>query len=85
MAMGLSTYRQRARTEIAIGTWGSGCAGLLFLISGIVDFFTDGAGTWISSLGCMVGIGTIAVILIRGYLADVTMRARKAFRKLRRN
>jgi hypothetical protein len=83
--MGLSTYRQRARIEIEIGLWGSLCAALLFLISGIADFFTDQDVTWISALGCVVGIGTIATIVIRAWLSESTLRARKALRKLRRH
>ena len=81
--MGLSTYRQRARVEIEIGTWGSLGAALLFFTSGIVDYFTDEDVTWISTLGCLVGVGTIASILIRAHLANATMRARRALRRLR--
>jgi hypothetical protein len=82
--MGLSTYRHRARIEIEIGTWGSLCSLLLFLICGIAAQFTDRDVTWISGLGCVIGLGTIAAILIRGYLSDATLRGRKALRKLRR-
>jgi len=54
-------------------------------MSGIVAQFTDKDVTWISGLGCMIGLGTIAAILIRGYLSEATVRDRKAFRKRRRN
>jgi hypothetical protein len=83
-AMGLSTYRHLSRTEIEIGTWGTGCAGLLFFASGVLEYFWGEDVTWISGLGCMIGIGTIAAILVRAYISDTTVRARKAFRKLRR-
>jgi hypothetical protein len=83
--MGLSTYRQRARAEIEIGTWGSVCAALLFLIAGITDYFTDTDVTWISGLGCLVGLATIAAIVVRARLSDTTIRARKALRRLRRH
>ena len=81
--MGLSTYRQRARVEIEIGTWGSLLTALLFLTCGIVDYFTTDDVTWISALGCIVGLTTIASILIRAHLANATVRARKALRRLR--
>ncbi len=81
--MGLSTYRQRARVEIAIGIWGSLCTGLLFFTSGIVDYFTTDDVTWISKLGCIVGLTTIASILIRAHLSNATVRARRALRRLR--
>jgi hypothetical protein len=81
--MGLSTYRQRARIEIEIGTWGSLLATLLFFTCGIVDYFTTDDVSWISALGCLVGLGTIASILVRAHLSNATMRARKALRRLR--
>ena len=80
---GLSTYRQRARVEIEIGTWGSLLAGLLFFISGIVDYFTTDDVTWISMLGCLAGLATIAIILVRAHLSNATVRARRALRRLR--
>jgi hypothetical protein len=81
--MGLSTFRQRARTEIEIGLWGSLAAAILFLTSGIVDYFTDEDVTWISMLGCVVGVSTIVLIVVRARISDTTLRARKALRKLR--
>ena len=81
--MGLSTYRQRARVEIEIGTWGSLLTALLFFTSGIVDYFTTDDVTWISMLGCLAGLGTIAIILIRAHLSNATVRARRALRRLR--
>jgi hypothetical protein len=83
--MGLSTYRHRSRTEIEIGLWGSVATSLLFLASGIADYFTTDDVTWISALGCLVGLGTILVILVRALLSDTTLRARKALRRLRRH
>jgi len=82
---GLSTYRQRARVEIEIGLWGSLVTALLFLTCGIVDYFTTDDVTWISGLGCLVGLATIASILIRAHLSNATVRARRALRKLRRH
>ena len=82
--MGLSTYRQRTRAETAIGIWGSGCAGLLFLISGVLEYFIGEDANWISGVGCIVALGTIVAILVRAYLTDTAMRARKALRRLRR-
>ena len=82
--MGLSTYRQRARVEeIEIGTWGSLLTALLFFTSGIVDYFTTDDVTWISMLGCLAGLGTIASIVIRAHLSNATVRARRALRRLR--
>jgi hypothetical protein len=80
---GLSTYRQRARFEIEVGTWGSLCTACLFFAAGIADYFSDRDVTWISGLGCMVGLATIAIILIRSHLSNATVRARKALRRLR--
>jgi hypothetical protein len=82
--MGLSTFRQRARVEIEIGLWGSLCAALLFFISGVADYFSDDDLSWISMIGCAVGLATIASIVVRGHISDTTLRARKAFRRLRR-
>ena len=81
--MGLSTYRQRARVEIEIGTWGSLVTALLFFTSGIVDYFTTDDVSWISTLGCLTGLATIASILVRAHLANATVRARRALRRLR--
>ena len=67
--MGLKTYKRSLRTEIEIGTWGTACTGLLFLISAFVEFFTRGDVTWISEVGCVVGLATIAVILFRAHLS----------------
>ena len=61
--MDLTTHK----TEIEIGTWGTACTGLLFLISAFVEFFTGRA--WISELGCLVGIATIAAIFARAHLS----------------
>jgi hypothetical protein len=83
--VGLSTYKQRARAEILIGTWGSGCAALLFTISGVLEYFIGEDAAWISGVGCIVGLGTIAAILVRSYVTNTTVRARKALRKLGRN
>jgi hypothetical protein len=83
--MGLSTYRQRARVEIEIGLWGSLATALLFLTCGIADYFTTEDVAWLSTLGCIVGLATIASILVRAYLSTVTVRARKALRRLRRH
>src|SRR5215470_15353078 len=83
--MGLSTFRQRARLEIEIGTWGSLVTALLFFTSGIVDYFTTDDVSWISTLGCLTGLATIASILIRAHLSNATVRARRALRKLRRH
>jgi hypothetical protein len=82
---GLSTFRQRARLEIEIGTWGSLCAAVLFFACGIADYFTDDDVTWLSTLGCLVGLATIISIVVRAYLSNVTVRARKALRRLRTN
>jgi hypothetical protein len=41
--------------------------------------------SWLSGLGCIVGLGTIAIIIIRVQLSDTTVRARKALRKLRKS
>src|SRR5262249_44207058 len=82
---GLSTSRQRARVEIEIGLWGSLVTALLFFTCGIVDYFTTDDVTWISGLGCLVGLATIASILIRAHLSNATVRARPALRKLRRH
>ena len=84
-AMGLSTYRHRARVEIEIGTWGTGCAGLLFVISGVLEYFMGEGVAWISGLGCIIALATIAAIVVRSYTSDTIVRARKALRKLRRN
>jgi hypothetical protein len=84
LAMGLSTYRQRARVETEIGIWGSGSAGLLFIISGVLEYFIGQDAAWISAVGCIVALGTIVAILVRSYLTNTTMRARKALRKLHR-
>jgi hypothetical protein len=81
--MGLSTFRQRARVEIEIGTWGSLVTALLFFTSGIVDYFTTDDVSWISTLGCLTGLATIASILVRAHLANATLRARRALRRLR--
>jgi hypothetical protein len=81
--MGLSTYRQRARVEIEIGTWGSLVTALLFFASGIVDYFTIDDVSWVSTLGCLTGLATIASILVRAHLANATVRARRALRRLR--
>ena len=81
--MGLSTYRQRARVVIEIGTWGSLCAALLFFLSGIVDYFTTEDVSWLSTIGCIVGLATIASIIIGAHLSNATVRARKALRRLR--
>src|SRR5262245_62442443 len=81
--MGLSTFRQRARVEIEIGTWGSLVTALLFFTSGIVDYFTTDDVSWISTLGCLTGLATIASIVIRAHLANDTLRERQALRRLR--
>src|SRR5262245_1857274 len=81
--MGLSTFRQRARVEIEIGTWGSLVTALLFFTSGIVDYFTTDDVSWISTLGCLTGLATIASIMVRAHLANATLRARRALRRLR--
>jgi hypothetical protein len=81
--MGLSTFRQRARVEIEIGTWGSLVTALLFFTCGIVDYFTTDDVSWISALGCLTGLATIASILIRAHLSNATLRARRALRRLR--
>jgi hypothetical protein len=83
--MGLSTYRHHARAEIEIGTWGTACTVLLFLISWVVESFTSAAVAWIDGLACIVGIGTITAIVLRGYASDSIVRARKALRKRRRD
>ena len=46
--MGLSTYRQRARVEIEIGTWGSLLTALLFSPPASSTSFTTDDVTWIS-------------------------------------
>jgi hypothetical protein len=83
--MGLSTYRHRARVEIEIGTWGTACTVLLFLISWVLESLTSVAVAWIDGLACTVGTGTIAAIVLRTYVSDSIVRARKALRKRRRD
>jgi hypothetical protein len=82
--MGLTTYKRYLRTEIEIGTWGTACTALLFLISAFVEFLTRGSVIWISEAGCMVGLATVAVILVRAHLPSITKRTRHTFRFLRR-
>lgn len=80
---GLSTFRQRARAEIEIGMWGSVVTAVLFFVSGVADYFSEDDLSWISALGCVAGIATIALIVVRARISDSTLRARKALRKLR--
>jgi len=69
--MGLITYKRSLRTEIEIGTWGTASTALLFFISAFVEFFTRGDVTWISEIGCAVGLATIAIILLWAYFSRV--------------
>jgi hypothetical protein len=72
-----ATYKRNLATEIEIGTWGTACTGLCFLISAFVEFFTG--LVWLSEMGCLVGIATITAILVRSHFSSVTVQARKEF------
>lgn len=80
---GLSTFRQRARTEVEIGMWGSLLTTILFFVSGIADYFSEEDLSWISGIGVLVGLGTIALIIVRARISEGIMRSRKALRKMR--
>jgi hypothetical protein len=60
-----------------IGTWGTLCTLVLFFISAIVEFLTG--LVWVSELGCLVGIGTMAAILVPPRFSKVRVWVRKVF------
>jgi|EndMetStandDraft_5_1072996.scaffolds.fasta_scaffold18017_2 hypothetical protein len=79
--MELPTHNRHLRTDIEIGIWGTTCALVLFLTSAFVEYFTRGEVTGISNVGCLVGVATVGVILVRARLFAVASQRRKALRK----
>jgi hypothetical protein len=73
-----SRHQRRARVDAAIGMLGSACAALLFFVSAFIEYWSNGRNTWVSGIGCGVGLVTVAVILIRSHRANIvrTLRAR---------
>ena len=78
---GLTTYKQSLRTQIEVGLWGSLATCILFFVSAFVEGFSRGEVVWISQLGCVVGLATVAFIVISSFAAHWEARRRQRGRQ----
>jgi hypothetical protein len=79
-----SRHQRRARVDAAIGMWGTACAALLFFVSTFLEYWSNGRNTWVSGIGCAVGLSTIAAILLRSHSANIARAVLTRWATLRR-